>query len=182
MDTLGNLIKSQEFDIMKNLLFVKSALASGENNEELIKKTSACLATVKDKYTKLKILAESSSDLKQQLLNRKIEAYKQKCEEIQNDLNQIRFSSKPTNENSLENAQKSGLRSEQIAIHTLGKLQSQTSTVDKFASWSIEKEIKDSNSTLIDLYVKKSKIKVSLVIIIILQVLIFLLVLKIKLS
>lgn len=182
MEALSELIKGQEFDIMKSLLYAKSIIASGENNQEVLQKASEYLATVKDKYHKLQLLAESSTDFHKQLLNRKISAYKQKFEEMQNDLQKIRESSNSTNTNTMDNTLSSGLRSQQMGINTIIQLQSQRKVVQNFTNYSIKKDINESNSALIDLYVKKSKIKVCLVVIIVLQIFIFLLVLKIKLS
>lgn len=182
MEALSDLIKTQEFDIMKNLLYAKSILASGENNQELLTKASDYLKNVKDKYHKLQLIAESSTDFHKQLLNRKVSAYKQKLEEMQNDLQKIRESSYPASTNPMDNTLSSGLRSQQMGINTIIQLQSQRKVVQNFTNYSIKKDISESNSALIDLYVKKSKIKVCLVVIITLQVFIFLLVLKIKLS
>jgi hypothetical protein len=186
MESLTQLVKGQEYELMKHLLGAKEVLFSGVGNDEILKKASEMMIKVNQKYENLKKIAEKSTDFQRKIVEKKAEAYKVKADEIKLEIERIRKRESDINSSNardaIENTLVSSVNTQEIGINTLGKLKNQRESIQKFAAWSIKKEVNDSNSALIDLYLKKSKIKVSMVLIIILQIFIFLLVLKLKLS
>ena len=185
MDSVAQLIKGQEYELMKHLLYAKDLVINSDNKEEVLQKASEMMSLVSEKYTKLKSIADNATDFQKKIIEQKVEAYKLKSEELRNEIERIRsknYVSRVKEGNHIENTLVSAINTQNIGAATLGKLKGQRESIERFSSWSIKKDVNDSNSALIDLYVKKSKIKVSMVVIIILQIFIFLLVLKIKLS
>lgn len=185
MDSVAQLIKGQEFELMKHLLYAKDLVINSENKDEVLQKASEMVGMVSEKYAKLKSIAEKTTDFQKKIIEKKVEAYKVKAEELRSEIERIRARNHVAagrDGNRLEDTLASAVKTQNVGALTLGKLKGQRESIERFSAWSIKKDVNESNSALVDLYVKKSKIKVSIVVIIVLQIFIFLLVLKIKLS
>lgn len=184
------LLKSQESEVLRSLLsanteFASFALSGTKNAVKA--RISAYLEQADKGYGTLAEAMKKLTDSEKFKYRNRLAVYQQRTEEMKKRLKNIDRNQSDNGESpeladmKFEKTLSEGMRSHEIGVKTLAKLQMQKETITKFSqSENFRENINEADQSLFELSLKRVKLKMSMLLICFLEIVILLLILYIK--
>ncbi|OMJ80910.1 hypothetical protein SteCoe_18719 [Stentor coeruleus] len=187
---MDELLSLKESEVLKSLISANFELASvalSETKKTVKDRIAASLDHAEISYNTLSETVKNLAYSEKLKYQNRLSVYKQRTEEMKERLKNLDKAESTIGENPqfvdmrFEKTLSEGIRSQEIGVKTLEKLQMQKGTITKFSQAECFKEnINEADQALFEFSMKRVKLKMSMLLICFLEIVILLLILYIK--